>query len=312
MFTVNLSLIDTVIELIETNRSFKMNKIITTFSVLLSLLFTSMGFANNESKQIIVEVSVDIFSLNGGVSEQKISDVLQQQNERGSSVYFVRAGESNLLAIGKSDAIKANKFTMNITVNDSATKYDINFQLDNESAISMPGITSYSVGDDLVFTAKINDASKLIKVMTKVVGENNQNALAMETLNISRELHLKDTNQQYFEEDNFWKLDAKRFRSMRKNITSMQGNFFYLTNTDHNRAIRALVEFNTALGLEVKTSEYNVGIRNFGIKGDQLNVLVLPGKTVLIGRWSNSVNVKIKDASFLSNEEVESLKAAAK
>ena len=289
-----------------------MNKIIATCYVLLSLFFTSMGFANNGSKQLIVEVSVDIFSLDGGVSEQKISDILQQANERGSSVYFAKAGESNLLDIGKSDAIKEKSFTMNITVNDSATKYDINFQLENESAISMPGITSYSVGDDLVFTAKINDVSKLIKVMTKVAGENNQNALGMETLNLSRELHLKDTNQQYFEEDNFWKADSKRFRSMRKNITSTQGYFFYLTNTDHNRAIKALIGFNTALGLEVKTSEYNVGIRNFGIKGDQLNVLVLPGKTVLIGRWSNAVNVKIKDASFLSTEEVGNLKVAEK
>lgn len=289
-----------------------MNKIITTIYVLLSLLITSMAFANNETKQIIVEVSVDIFSLKHGVAEQKISDVLQQQSVSGPSVYFAKAGESNLLDIGKSDAIKADKFTMNITVNDAATKYDINFQLENESAISMPGITSYSVGDDLVFSAKINDASKLIKVMTKVVGENNQSALAMKTLNLSRELHLKDTNQQYFEADNFWKSDSRRFRSMRKNITSMQGHFFYLTNTDQNRAIKALIEFNTALGLEVNTSEYNVGIRNFGIKDDKLDVVVLPGKTVLIGRWSGAVNLSVKEASFLSNNELKSLKAAAK
>jgi Tfp pilus assembly protein PilZ len=289
-----------------------MIKLITTTTMFFTLFFTSIVLANNENKTTIIEVSVNIFSLNDGVSDKNISNILQQENMKASTVYFANAGESSLIDIGKSNAIKDDKLTMDIKVNDSATKYDINFQLENESDISMPGITSYNVGDDLVFTAKINDASKLIKVMTKVVDENDANQLAMNILKIARKLHLKNTSQQYFEKDNFWKSDARRFRKMSKNIITPQGHFFYLTNTDQNRAIKGAIEFNTPLDLETKTTEYNVGIRNFGLKDDQLTFVVLPGKTVLIGRWFSSVNLSIKEASFLTNEEVENLKAAAK
>ena len=289
-----------------------MIKFMANSCMIFALAFSSIVCANNEVKQIKIEVSLNIFTLNEDASETTISDILQQQNIKDPSLYYAHAGESALLDIRKNDHNKDDKFTINIKVNDSATKYDINFQLDNDSKTSIPGISSYSVGDDLVFTAKINGASKLIKVMTKVVDENDANQLAMNILNITRKLHLKNTSQQYFEEDNFWKSDARRFRKMSKNITTPQGHFFYLTNTDQNRAIKGAIEFNTPLNLETKTTEYNVGIRNFGLKDDQLTFVVLPGKTVLIGRWFSSVNLSIKAASFLSNEEVENLKAAAK
>jgi hypothetical protein len=41
-------------------------------------------------------------------------------------------------------------------------------------------------------------------------------------------------------------------------------------------------------------------------------LIVLPGKTVIIGRWDRSVALKIKEATFLSNEEVEKLIATSK
>ena len=285
-----------------------MIKFMANISLLLALSFSSIIFANNQVKPTKIEVSLNIFTLNDDASDTNISDILQQKNIKDPALHYAHAGESTVLDIGKSD----DKFTMDIQVNNSATKYNIDFLLENESEFSMPGITSYSVGDDLIFTAKINGVSKLITVMTKAIDENYESKLAMSMLKLSKKLFLKKSNQQYFEEDNFWKSDARRFRKIHKNIVTDEGQFFYLTNTDKNRVIKGKIEFKTPMGLEIKTTEYNVGIRNFGLIDNQLTFVILPGKTVLIGRWLRSISIKVKEASFLSNKEVENLKAVSK
>jgi NifU-like protein involved in Fe-S cluster formation len=287
-------------------------KIIATIHLFSALVFSSIVLANNEVTQTKVEVSLNIFSLNDYASDTNISDILQPKNIKDPIVYYANAGESTLLNITKNDDIKEDRLTINIKVNDSATKYDINFQLENKSSTSIPGITSYSVGDDLIFTAKIDDASKLIKVVTKVVDENNESQRVMSMLKLSSKLFLKDTSQKYFEVDNFWKSDLRRFRMMNKNIITQQGPFYYLTNTDKNQAIKGVIEFDPIRGLDVITTGDNIGIRNFRLIDNQLAFVVLPGKTVILGRWDRSVALKIKEATFLSNEEVENLKAASK
>jgi hypothetical protein len=86
---------------------------------------------------------------------------------------------------------------------------------------------------------------------------------------------------------------------------------FYLTNNDPKRLIKGVIELSSPQLLRVPRSEYNFGLYNFGLKNNQLEFVVLPGKTVLIGRWQKTVALEIKEASFLSDEDVEKLKAAS-
>jgi hypothetical protein len=167
-----------------------MINIIATIPLFFTLVFSSIVIANNEVTQTKIKVSLHIISLDEYASDTNISDIIQQQNIKDPTVYYAHSGESALFDIRKNDDKKEDRFTINIKVNDSATKYDLNFQLENTSKTSIPGITSYSVGDDLIFTAKINNASKLIKVVTKVVDENKTSQLAMKMLALSKKLAL--------------------------------------------------------------------------------------------------------------------------
>jgi hypothetical protein len=305
-------LIDTFYEHILKQKEFQMSKFIVSIFIYSALLFTNVALADNESTSKKIEVSVSVFPLDVEVSDKKITDILQQPNTNTSTVFYTKAGESKILDVGKDNNKLADKFKMNFKVNDTATKYDIDFQLENGGETPMPGITSHEVGYDLAFTTKINNSSKLIKVVTHVISENNTNTSASQMLTISRKLFLEDSSQKYFEEDNFWKLNPRRFRIMNKSGVRESMSYFYLTNTDQNRVIKGIIQFDDRLRIDVESTVHNVGIYNFGLKDNQLTFVVLPGKTVLLGRWLAPVNLEIKEASFLTNQEVENLKAAAK
>lgn len=289
-----------------------MLRLIANTCLFFACIFSSTLYANNEVLQTKVEVSVNIFPLKDDTPNKKIADILQQQKIKNSTVYLTHAGKSTLLDIGKNYDQDDGVFAMDIKINNSATKYDIDFQLENKSEDSMPGISSYNVGEDLIFTAKIDGELKLIQVITKTVGANNANQLAKNMLDISKLLFLKDSSQKYFEEDNFWKNDTKRFRRLNKSSLTNAAKFFYLTNSDPDRAIKGIIKLKMPMGLEVNASEFNMGIRNFGLRKGELTFVIQPGKTVLIGRWRKPISITIKEASFLTNEDVDNLKEGSK
>jgi len=284
-----------------------MIKIIANSLMLSALLFTNTVCANNEATPAKIEVLINIFSLDDAI-ETNIADILQHSNMQSSTVFYTKAGESKILDVGKGDQKQAGKFTMNLKVNSLATKYDINFQLINGDEVAIPGVSSYDIGDDLVFSAKINGSSKLIKVVTHVIDENNGSPTAKSMLKLSKKLVLEDSSQKYFEEDNFWKTDPRRYRRMSKGKFIANDSYYYLTNTDQDRAIRGVIELDSPQLFHIPKTVFNMGVNNFSLKDNQFTFVILPGKTVLIGRWAVELNLTIKKALFLSAAEVEDLK----
>lgn len=288
-----------------------MVKIIAYIIIVIALATTGSIWADEEAQPANIKVSVSVFSLDSEMSNNKIAEILQQPNLKNVSNFIAKAGESTELDIDRNDGEKGDSFTINFKANDSATKYDIEFPLVNGGKITIPGISSYEVGNDLVFTARIGDSSKLIKVATNVIGENSGQQLAMQMLTLSKRLVLVDSDQEYFQEDKIWVSDHRRYRIMNRFEEMMGVQTFYLTNNDPERLIKGIIELSSPKLLRVPRSEYNFGIHNFGLKNNQLEFVVLPGKTVLIGRWQKTVALEIKEASFLSDEDVEKLKAAS-
>jgi len=285
-----------------------MIKIVANIFMITTLLYTNLVCANDEVKGSKIEVSVDIFSLKGDISDINLTAFLKQQGSKGSTIFYTKAGESTAIDIEKNVDTSDANILMDIKVNDTATKYDIDFQLADGKKTSIHGINSYDLGNDLAFTAQVNGESKLIKVVTNLI-DGNQPAMTM--LELSKKIRLVNPSQQYFEEDKLWKKDNKRFKKLNRKF--QQGPFYYLTNTDQTQVIKGVIEFKTGLGRRIYAREGNIGIRNFALKKNgQLPFVILPGKTLLIGHWDESVGLKIKEASFLSKEKIDNLKANSK
>ncbi|MCJ8319336.1 MAG: hypothetical protein MJK12_06865 [Colwellia sp.] len=275
------------------------------------------GNTNTETPEALekVGVIVKIYALSDNDSDNDFTKIIENDTPEYSPGLIVEAGKTAEIAISNSkNQHELEKLKIKLSIDKTATKYDIDFELHQGEANSISGMTDIEVGDDLLFTAKLNDTTKLVKVKTLQVEGSLSEMMAKNQLVVSQHLTTFEGTQQYFQEDKIWQQDQRRLKNLANNgdrsQTSSKDHFFYLTNNDSKRLIKGTVELiGGNKGNDVKTEIFNTGIHFFSLKDNLLHFVILPSQSVLLGRWGRSLKIELVEADFLSVEEVEQLKA---
>ncbi|MCJ8319337.1 MAG: hypothetical protein MJK12_06870 [Colwellia sp.] len=290
--------------------------------LLTAMLFTQTVSANNKQQASTetlaqVGVSVKIYPLKeaskGKLSVDELTQIIANSEAEYSPGLVVEEGKTAEISINNSDKNNdIDELKIKFHLNKTANKYAIDVELYQDQSNSISSVTDIDVGSDLIFTAKINDIAKIIKVKTIAIEGSLAETLAKSRLQLTRSTFIISEAQQYFQEDKVWDTSKRRINDLKNNNGRIMGNnsnFYYLTNNDNTRLIKGAVKIQRANNIEPPTSVQFTGLYNYSLSDNLLEFIVLPQQSVLLGRWWKSLQIEVVAADFLSAEETEQLKA---
>ncbi|MCJ8319338.1 MAG: hypothetical protein MJK12_06875 [Colwellia sp.] len=308
-------------------------KLTSLFIVLTTVLFTEISWANNKeltNTDTTIQVSVDVkiyalkYASEDELSELDFDEIITNNEPEYSQGLTVAAGktaEATIVYKDKKNDIDSLKVKLSIDKAAKIYAVDLGLYIDGgfftSKQSSLSRMSDIDVIDDYIFTAKLDDIVKLIKVSIVKITDSSPEMMAKKRLELFRSNLIFKYTQKYFQEDKIWKQDDRRFDSMKKNnpYIGTIGKYYYIANTDNKRLIRGTVSMKASLMLklsdytELPTSVQYTGLKNFSLKDDIFNVVVLPNQSVLLGRYDKGVQIEIIDAQFLSTDETKLLKA---
>jgi len=295
---------------------------------LIALLASNNLQANNKENTKItntpnkVGIVVKIYALESNLSDNNFTEIITNNQPEYTPGLVIEAGKTGGIAIinpEKYDEIDGLNITFNL--DDTAKKYSVDFKLYQGEASSIADMSDLDVGRDLVFSAELNGAPKLIQVKTVVMEGSLSQMLAKNLLAIKPSPYIYEEAQQYFQEDKIWDQNLRRYRDLknkayyRTRSNRLGSDFFYLTNHDSKRLIKGTLKvkgvnkkYRTNNGSFYGRVQYT-GLHNFSFADDLLNFVILPNQSVLLGHWPKAMQLEIVDADFLSAEETTKLRA---
>jgi len=280
-----------------------------------------------------IMVSIEVYPLNSNLSLNDYVHVLKETKPEQTPSLLVLSGEPASIEINNPTSTK-NVIKINFLANTEATKYDLDFELQQNDEKSISNINKMDIGRSIVFSAKLNNSAKLIKVSTKLVAGNDTDSKginATEYLTIDKKLKFIYPEQQYIEPKKLWVHDNKLKRAA-KNMNklgidssiALDYSYAYLTNTNKNKIIKGFI----------KTQNNNNYLKNTGNFGNMrggltanpvprigrimsqkskdalIEFYILPNKTAFLGRFYSNSTIQIINASFLTETEQKRLRAA--
>lgn len=277
----------------------------------------------NLAKKIMI--NIEVYPLNSNLSLNDYGHVLKETKPEQTPALLVLSGEPATIEINSPTSAK-NVIKINFLANTEATKYDLDFELQQNGQKSISNINQMDIGRSIVFSAKLNNRAKLIKVSTKLVASNNidTNGInAIEYLSIDKKLKFIYPNQQYIEPQKLWLHDNKLKRAA-KNLGKMgidssivlDYSYAYLTNTSKNKIIKGVIKtqnnynqlrnggnFANFRGGLTANPVLRIGSMSGKSKDALIEFYILPNKTAFLGRFYGNATIQIINASYLTETE---------
>ncbi len=144
-------------------------------AILLMVHFTSVSYASNSetNTKLFVFVEAKIYRLNDYSVDRDIESQLKNAVLEESPALMTIAGKKATIQIGEEyetgSVIKM--LTLHIIPNDDATKYDLDFQVQDGENMSISHIEGATIDNILTLSTSLNNVTRLITVKTTKLNE---------------------------------------------------------------------------------------------------------------------------------------------
>jgi len=151
-----------------------------TFNIKLSILVLIMGLSaievnaaentkhGQEKTLAKINVSIDIFPLEGELTIDDYPEILKENNPESSPKFTAIAGEPSSVDISNAELNWNSKGTTRIkfVANNNANEFDLNFELVRGKIYTIGTAASMEVGQTMLMSANFDNVTKLIRVTT--------------------------------------------------------------------------------------------------------------------------------------------------
>jgi hypothetical protein len=293
--------------------------------ILLTLLFVNSTIADSKVKTENdipfnakkIQVNIAVYNLDNGLTLNDYAKVLQKNKPEHQPSLLVLSGEPASIEVN-SNTKKDNSIKINFLANKAATQYNLDFELKQGSDNSIAQIKSINIGRSTMFSASLNNVSKLIKVTTKLASTNqiNTNGInAITQLTLLSKLNFKKPEQQYIQADKIWLSDNKLTRAVKRKFNSgfessveREYRYVYIENKDPKNIIKGVLKVENHINAAAFSGTDTRSISHRTFKNYLIEFYVLPNKKAFVSQFLTNSKLTLISAEYLSAEESAKLK----